>query len=86
MSRTFFDKIQASTYIVSGNGKHGNPELSTLKWIVEAAKDRGDKINIFATNRTPSTEAIIKEYSPTEYGYRLGFVEEASHSAIVELD
>ena len=36
----FFEAIIAKTYVLSGNGKYGNPERETLDWIVEA---RGQK-------------------------------------------
>lgn len=31
-----FQKIIADTYVISADGKHGNPDLDTIKWIVEA--------------------------------------------------
>jgi hypothetical protein len=32
----FFRRLPADHYIVSGNGKHGNPELETLRMLAEA--------------------------------------------------
>jgi beta-lactamase superfamily II metal-dependent hydrolase len=32
----FFEKIIADTYVLSGDGKHGNPERNTIQWIVDA--------------------------------------------------
>ena len=32
----FFRRLPADHYIVSGNGKHGNPELATLRMLAEA--------------------------------------------------
>jgi beta-lactamase superfamily II metal-dependent hydrolase len=32
----FFRRLPADNYIVSGNGKHGNPELATLRMLAEA--------------------------------------------------
>ena len=32
----FFEAIPASTYVLSGNGGHGNPERDCLEWIEEA--------------------------------------------------
>jgi hypothetical protein len=32
----FFEQIVADTYVLSGDGQHGNPERATLQWITEA--------------------------------------------------
>jgi beta-lactamase superfamily II metal-dependent hydrolase len=32
----FFRRLPADHYIVSGNGKHGNPEIETLRMLAEA--------------------------------------------------
>src|SRR5262249_26061578 len=34
-SRDFFQAVTADTYVVSANGRDGNPDLDTLQWIVE---------------------------------------------------
>ena len=34
----FFDEIVAGTYVLSGDGVHGNPERSTLEWIVDSRR------------------------------------------------
>ncbi len=45
----FFRQITADHYVVSADGRHGNPEVSTLQMISEA---RGkDKFTIYLTNR-----------------------------------
>lgn len=45
----FFRTITADHYVISGDGRHGNPEISTLQMISEA---RGkDKFTIHLTNR-----------------------------------
>ncbi len=45
----FFRQITADHYVVSADGKHGNPEISTLQMISEA---RGkDKFTIHLTNK-----------------------------------
>jgi beta-lactamase superfamily II metal-dependent hydrolase len=32
----FFEQIIADTYVLSGDGQHGNPERATLQWITDA--------------------------------------------------
>lgn len=45
----FFRSITADHYVISADGRHGNPEVSTLQMISEA---RGkDKFTIYLTNR-----------------------------------
>lgn len=47
----FFRQITADHYVVSADGRHGNPEVSTLQMISEA---RGkDKYTVHLTNREP---------------------------------
>ena len=71
--------------MVSANGKHDNPDLITLKWMVEAAKKQGRAIEIFATNQTPSTLELVDECDPNEFGYRLTEMEEGADSITVDV-
>ena len=52
----FFEAIPASSYVLSGNGGHGNPERDCLEWIEEAAGDRSYELQF-----TYSLEAIDKK-------------------------
>ncbi len=70
-SRRFYRRVTADIYVISADGLHGNPDLATLGWIVEAAREEGRKIEIVVTNHTPSTEKLLQEYPPGRYGYRL---------------
>jgi beta-lactamase superfamily II metal-dependent hydrolase len=80
VSRSFFDKVQAGTYVISANGKNGNPDFSTLTWLVESAYERGDQVEVLATNETSSTRKLIKNYPPTKYGYKLEIMPTNAHS------
>jgi len=73
VTRKFIDKVTADIYVVSANGKDGNPDLATLIWLVESAKNQNRKIRIVATNRTESTDKIVEEYPPDEHGYSIEF-------------
>lgn len=70
---------------MSANGKHHNPDLDTLRWIVEAARDHGRPIEILLTNLTEATQRIVSEYDPDAYGYRLLALAPGEHSAAVAL-
>ncbi len=73
VDRAFFERVRARTYVVSANGKDGNPDSATLKWIVGAAKKQDRKITIALTNSTPSTEKLVKDLPPSQNGYTLRF-------------
>jgi beta-lactamase superfamily II metal-dependent hydrolase len=46
----FFRRVRAKHYVVSGDGEHGNPEIATLRMIVDA---RGaSAYTVHATHRT----------------------------------
>lgn len=84
-TRTFFRKVTADRYLVSADGRHGNPDMATLIWIVEAAHEQGRQIEILVTNPTPSTQKLEEEYPPGEYGYQLVFrtADEASMAVVL---
>jgi hypothetical protein len=45
----FFQRVTADHYVISANGKYGNPDIETLGWLTEA---RGqDPYTIYFTNR-----------------------------------
>ena len=44
----FFKWIHADAYVMSANGKYGNPDLATVKWIVESRK-KTDSYDIVLT-------------------------------------
>ena len=81
----FFQTVTADQYVVSANGKHDNPDLDTLHWIVEAARAQGRCIEILATNATDATRRLVVERDPGEYGYRLFEMAPGEHSMVLEL-
>lgn len=80
VTKKFFKTVTADKYVISANGKDDNPDLATLIWIVEAAKDQNRTIEIFVTNKTESTEKLVAEYDPDDYGYRLSEGKEGCNS------
>jgi beta-lactamase superfamily II metal-dependent hydrolase len=48
IDRKFFDSVTADRYVISGNGKHGNPHPDTLAWLAEAR--RGTEADVYFTN------------------------------------
>jgi beta-lactamase superfamily II metal-dependent hydrolase len=74
ISKEFFDRIIADTYIISANGRDANPSLSTLELIIEYAEKRGNKIKIVATNRTPNIDKVILKYPEQKFNYEFQFL------------
>lgn len=85
VTRKLFKAITADQYVISANGKDGNPDLATLIWVVEAAQEQGRSIEIFVTNQTPSTQRLVEDYPPSEYGYRLTEMEKEAHSSTLQI-
>jgi hypothetical protein len=85
VTKDFFSKITADIYVVSANGKHGNPDLSTLIWIVETAKEQNRQIEIVATNRTDSTDGLLVNNPPADFGYTLTIMANNQDAFVVDL-
>jgi beta-lactamase superfamily II metal-dependent hydrolase len=85
VTKKFFNIVQADKYVICANGKDDNPDLNTLKWIVEAAREGERSIEIFVTNATDSTLQLVEKYAPDEYGYRLVEMEPSEHTMTLEV-
>ena len=85
ITKAFFRKVTADSYVLSADGKYGNPDLATLIWLVEAAKEQSRTPDVYVTNTTPSTRKLTEEYPPSEYGYRLRFLPESDASMEIVL-
>jgi beta-lactamase superfamily II metal-dependent hydrolase len=48
IDRKFLERVTADHYVISGNGKHGNPHPDTLAWLAEARL--GAKADVYFTN------------------------------------
>jgi len=81
----FFQALTANTYVISANGKYGNPDFDTLQWIVSAVKKRKQPINIVVTNETQATRELLDKLDPETYGYELTVLKPGTHSHVVTL-
>ena len=79
----FFRKVKARQYLISANGKHGNPDYDTLKWIIIAAKVQVRQIEIVLSNRVPALEQILEDFPMEENKYTIRVLEQGSHSIVV---
>jgi beta-lactamase superfamily II metal-dependent hydrolase len=85
ISKAFFTQVTADRYIISANGRDNNPDLDTLKWIVEAARDQKRKIEIVVTNVTKSTRDLLEQCNPVEFGYQMMELLPDKNSLVIEL-
>lgn len=84
-SRLFFQRVTASQYVIPA-GKHkndDNPDLKTLVWLVESAKQRGEHVDILVTNPNDSTAALQQQYPAEKYGYTLNSLAPDQHSVVI---
>jgi beta-lactamase superfamily II metal-dependent hydrolase len=82
----FFSAITADTYVLSADGRHGNPKIDTMKWIVEAARHRRQPITLVATNQTETIAELQNKLPPSDYGYTLKFLPKPEHSIEIVLN
>jgi beta-lactamase superfamily II metal-dependent hydrolase len=85
VTKEFLKAVTADKYVISANGDNDNPDLVTLTWIVEAAKEQARQIEIVATNATDSLRQLARDYPPDEYGYRLAEMQPGAHTLTLEL-
>ncbi len=81
----FFKTVTADTYVISADGKNGNPDLDTLEWLVEAAHRAARPVEIVVTNATPATKKIVQTHKPADFGYKLTVKPKTKHSIAVVL-
>jgi hypothetical protein len=65
------DHVLADTYVISADGKYGNPDWQTLNWLIDMACRQQRDIHIFATNPTPSLDRLVRERPPESNNYHL---------------
>lgn len=58
----FFKKITADVYVLSGDGKHGNPDRATFDWIIKS-RAKTDKYRIVMTYGVDETDKRRKAES-----------------------
>ncbi|MFN0168673.1 MAG: MBL fold metallo-hydrolase [Bryobacteraceae bacterium] len=82
ITKGFFKRVTADIYVASANGKDDNPDLATLIWLVEAARDQNRQVTIAVTNETLSVEKLQEDYPDTDFPYTLRILP-AGQSAMV---
>jgi len=81
----FFRALTADTYVISANGRYGNPDFESLQWIVSAANERGKPITIVVTNQTEGTQELVSKLDPAAHNYTLAVLQPGTHRHVVTL-
>jgi hypothetical protein len=82
---TFLARVTADTYVISADGRYGNPDLACLIWIVEAARRDRRRIELVATNSTAATDRLVDLYPPRDYGYTLKVLRPDRHAVSIRI-
>jgi hypothetical protein len=86
VSPEFFRQVTADRYVICADGTNGNPDPATLTWLIDAAQEGGRKIEIIATSKTPSLEALVAERPPRKNGYTLRVMPVRAHEMALTLE
>lgn len=84
-SRVFYRQVTADVYVICADGRHENPDDTTLRWIVESAFAQGRTIDLLITSLTPSVQRLLQRYDPSVFGYRVITLAPDQHALTVEL-
>ncbi|HEV2787656.1 MAG TPA: hypothetical protein VGV67_14760, partial [Solirubrobacteraceae bacterium] len=89
MRPEFLERVSADHYVISADGRHGNPETETLDLIAASRSD--DDFTIHLTNRvgTDTLKARLDGFLAAKQGagraYGMSFRDEAAHSLRIDL-
>ena len=81
----FFERLPADIYLLSANGKHGNPDTGLLAMIVDAAAATGRHPLVVVTNEAPSLDWLRQNRPPAQFGYTLTVREADKDAAVIDL-
>jgi len=84
-AQDFFERLPADIYLLSANGKHGNPDLEVLAMIVDVAHAQHRKPLIVVTNEAPSLDWLRQNRPPADFGYELVVRDSAKHAVVIDL-
>jgi hypothetical protein len=84
VTQRFFEKVTADHYVISADGRHGNPDLPTLEMLTVARG--GDRYVIHLTNSEPRLVAFFAADKAKGRNYDVDFRPIGASSVVVELD
>ncbi|QDU28286.1 ComEC family competence protein [Anatilimnocola aggregata] len=91
VTKTFFRRVRARHYVVSGNGEHNNPDIDTFEEMLEPGREDSDDFTIHLTNADGKHDfgTKIQAYEARKNGrgrtFSLKFRDDSALSIIVDL-
>jgi len=82
----FFQRLPADIYLISANGKYGNPDVDTLKMIVDSAHADQRHAMIVVTNEAPSLNELQRLRPSGQYDYDLVVRDPNRLAAVIDLE
>lgn len=79
----FFEAITADHYVISANGRHGNPDVQTLEMLSAARRD--DEFTVYVTNTIRHVEAFFAKEREAGRQYEVVVRPEDSLSVTIDL-
>jgi hypothetical protein len=79
----FYRQVTADRYVVSADGRYGNPDLPCLLHIVDAAHEQGRRISLVVTNETEALRELQRLRPSDRHGYAVELLPADQHAAIV---
>ncbi len=89
VEQSFFERVTADAYVISGNGKHGNPHPSVLEWL--SAARAGEEYRAYLTNRegyeglTATLDGFLKKEKKSQPDHQYFFRADDALSINVDL-
>jgi hypothetical protein len=84
IDEAFLRSLTADVYVISADGRYGNPDPETLTWIVETARADRRPVRIVATNETDALDQLRRSYPEGDDGYRLRVLRPGRHVVTVD--
>lgn len=90
VDRGFFERVTADRYLISGDGRHGNPSMETLEWL--SAARAGESFRAYFTNRkgrdglSAMLSRFLKKEADSQAGHRYFFRDERALSIRADLE
>ena len=85
ITREFVDRLTADIYVISADGKYGNPDDQVLTMLVDSAHAVGRTPLIVVTNDTPSVARLALSRPANQFGYTLAVRGPGEHASVVDL-
>ncbi len=82
---TFYRTVTADKYVISANGRYGNPDLPCLLSIVDAARDAGRRIELVLTNETDASRQLRTRRPQAAWPYTVTLLPVGSNALAIEV-